>query len=316
MKKEHLLAVLQQEISKVPYDLKAEAILTLALEKGLGSDDFVMASESAGHRPFSKDVLSPLLEEDRNRNLFIQLNLSRDGWYDQLPEGLFHQPVKSGVPVLSAGKMAAEYVKNKQIELETRQFFKPFEQAFYDQRLELESEEFKLLKELNSGTLNDFFMEFWGIDAAFPSRFVTPFIEMLPQVHKINGDPPLLSQCLERIIQEPVEVRLENEARQESNAAGFNELGHLRLGSEMILGNQFWEGSPCYHFVIGPLRHSKVEDFLEKGILHAFLNMFKSFFLPVESAGLTQIKLAEEEMTNLLEPLQSPILGYSFGLVA
>jgi hypothetical protein len=316
MKKDQLLTVLEYEINQVPADLKAESIVVLAMAKGLAPEDIVMASESTCQRPYSKDVLTASLEEDRNRKAFLQLGLSRDGWYDQLPEGLFHQPVQSGLPVFSAGEMAADYVKNKQIEQENRQFFRPFEQAFYEERVALESEEFQLLKGLNTGTLNDFFMGFWGIDPAFPSRFVTPFIEMLPQVHKINGDPDMLAQCLERIIQEPVEVSITNEVRQESLANSFNELGHSRLGSDMILGNLFWEESPCYRFIIGPLEHSGVADYLENGIQHGFLKVFYRFFLPVEADELTQIKFSEKEMTNILEPHQAPILGYSFELVA
>ncbi|WP_162418456.1 type VI secretion system baseplate subunit TssG [Cyclobacterium roseum] len=316
MNKDQLLPALQREINHGPADLKAESIVVLAMGKGLVQEDFAIASESSRRRPYSKDVLSPGLEEDRHRKAFLQLELSRDGWYDHLPEGLFHQPVQSGVPGLSAGEMAAEYVQNKQIELENRRFFRPFEQAFYEERVSLESEEFQLLKGLNTGTLNDFFMEFWGIDPAFPSRCVTPFIEMLPQVHKINGDPDLLAQCLEKIIQEPVEVKVTNEARQETLSDGFNELGHSRLGSDLTLGNLFWEESPCYHFSIGPLQHSRVEDYLEKGIQHSFLKVFNDFFLPVEAGELTQIKVSEKEMTNILEPHQAPILGYSFELVA
>ncbi|MEX2569329.1 MAG: type VI secretion system baseplate subunit TssG [Cyclobacteriaceae bacterium] len=316
MEKEHLLTELQQEIHQNCSDLKAESIVVLALGKGLAREDFVMASESTYNRPYSKDVRSPSLEEDRNRKAYLQLGLSRNGWYDQLPEGLFHQPIKSGVPVLSAGEMAADYVKNKQIELESRQFFKPFEQAFYEERVVLESEEFQLLKGLNTGTLNDFFMEFWGIDPDIPSRFVTPFIEMLPQVHKINGDPDLLAHCLEKIIQESVEVKIENSERLESMVDGLNELGNSRLGLDMILGNQFWEETFCYNIIIGPLKQSRVEEYLEKGSHHAFLKVFNGFFLPVETDGLIQIKMAEEEMTNLLEPGKAPILGYSFELVA
>lgn len=316
MKKEHLLSVLHEEIRRVPFDLKAESILTLALEKGMSQDDFVIASRSVANRPFSKDVLSLLLEEDSNRNPFLQLNLSRNGWYDQLPEGLFHQPVKSGVPILSAGKMAAEYVKNKQIELESRQFFKPFEQAFYDLRLELESEEFTLLKGLKTGKLNEFFIEFWGIKSVFPSKFITPFVEILPKIHKINGNPEQIATCLQNIIQETVEVNVETAFHEERGGDEYVKLGSCQLGLDTIIGNQFLEESVRYCFQIGPLRHSLVDDYLEGGCHQALLTVFYEYFLPVEADGIAHIKLAEAGMTNSLNQQDPPILGYSFRLAA
>lgn len=316
MEKKHLLTALHQEILQVPADLKAESILVLAIGIGLAHEDYILTSESTCQRPYNKDILSPSLAEDPNKKAYLQLELSRNGWYDQLPEGMFHQPIKSEGPVMSAGEMAAEYVKNKQIELESRQFFRPYEQAFYEARVALESEEFQLLKGLNTGALNEYFVDFWGVSPSFPSRFITPFIEILPQVHQINGDPNLMASCLEKIIQEPVEIEFVNEVRKETIAEGFNELGNSQLGSDMILGNQFWETSPCYHFVIGPLEHSRVDDYLENGKLYSFLKVFNSFFLPVEAEELTQIKFVAGEMSNVLEPKKAPILGYTFELVA
>ncbi|NHE58473.1 type VI secretion system baseplate subunit TssG [Cyclobacterium plantarum] len=316
MEKDHLISELHREMLQHSHDLRAESILVLAMEKGLAMEDFVLASESTCHRPYSRDVSTPSLEEDANKKTYLQLAISRNGWYDQLPEGLFHQPVNTGLPVLSAGEMAGDYVKNKQVEQESRQFFKPFEQAFYDEKVALESEEFHLLKGMNTGTLNDFFMEFWGIAPDIPYRFVTPFIGMLPQVHQVNGDPELLARCLEKIIQEPVEVRMDNLERLEEMGEGYNELGNSRLGLDLTMGNHFWEESPCYTFIIGPLRNSGVKDYLEKGNYHSFLKVFKGFFLPVEAESVIEIKLAEEEMTNGLEQEKAPLLGYSFGLLA
>ena len=47
------------------------------------------------------------------RKPYLQLNLSRSGIYDQLPEGLFYQPNKTINQPLDAANMAAEYRSNK-----------------------------------------------------------------------------------------------------------------------------------------------------------------------------------------------------------
>src|SRR5437763_10083133 len=114
MEHHQLLERLHKEIEKIPCDVKAEALLALALKNGLSMEDFMISCNSFFYREFKKDILSTEVIEDVNSKSLLQLYLTRSGIYDQLPEGLFYQPDKTKKQASDAANMAAEYKRNKQ----------------------------------------------------------------------------------------------------------------------------------------------------------------------------------------------------------
>jgi predicted component of type VI protein secretion system len=139
---------------------------------------------------------------------------------------------------------------------------------------------------------------------------------MLPKIHKINGNPDQIAACLESIIQETVEVKVEIGFCEVRDDLGLNTLANSRLGLDMIMGNKFLEESLQYAFLIGPLKHSSVSNYLEGGSHQALLKIFYDYFLPVEADGIMHLKLPDEAMINTLDQHTPPILGHSFLLVA
>lgn len=302
---------LQEEIQNNFSDIKAESLLAVAVENGLSQDDFIIASESLFSRAYSRDVLFSAIEEDANKRDFLQLHLSRSGLHDQLPEGLFYQPEKLKYRDINAAIMAADYSKNKQKERETRRFFMPFENAFFGQRIQLELEETQLLKGLNSGILNEYFIEFWGISKSIPSALITPLIGLLPHAHKIAGNLALTAQCLEKILKEEINSRIVRAPVTRVGTEYLYELGKGNLGIDMVIGELFKEDSPQVEFTIGPLKNSQIQDYLEGGNKEEFLKTFYRFFIPAEVEAITLIEVLKEKQQMTLDSEEEPVLGYS-----
>ena len=87
---------LQLELSKLPYDVKAEAQLAQALNKGILYEDLAITCDSRFYREYSKDIFYGELLEDAQKNQSLKIHLSRTGIYNQLPEGLFFQKREDG----------------------------------------------------------------------------------------------------------------------------------------------------------------------------------------------------------------------------
>ncbi len=315
MEQYELIAQLQQEIKNNFTDIKAESILAIARDSGLTDENFTIASKSLFSRAYSRDILFSALEEDANKKNYLQLNLSRNGLFDQLPEGLFFQPANSKPSVTNAAIMAADYKINQQKEREIRRFFMPFENAFFGQRMQLEAEEMQLLEGLQSGILNEYFINFWGISPAIPSALITPLIELLPYAHKITGNLAVTAQCLEKILQEKVSIRKIPAPVSSAEPDYVHALGFQQLGMDMVIGDQFKEDSPVVEFTIGPLENSSIHDYLEGGNKEEFLNTFYSFFMPVEADAITRIEVAKEQKYMILNTAAEPVLGYSSALI-
>lgn len=307
----HLIEQLHQEIKNSYYDVKTETQLALAIENGFAEDDFIIDCDSFFYREYSKNVLFSEVKEDAAKKIFLQLHLTRNGLYDQLPEGLFYQHSKSSQQTAGATEMAAEYKMNKQKEQDTRRFFAPFENDFFWQRIQLEKEEMQLLREFQAGGLNDYFTCFWDISSVVPSSLITRFIKLLPYAHSISGDLNIMAQCLRTILQEPIKVNVISAALSKADSNCIHQLGSARIGINTVLGEQFFENYPIMEFVIGPLKHSPVTDYLEGGNMDEFLNMFYRFFVPADSEVITTVEVEKEKSYIVLQANDEPVLGYS-----
>jgi hypothetical protein len=301
---------LKQEIDN-GCDAKLESQLLLALEAGLSANDFFIAPNGLFYRPYSKDVLHAEITEDARRKNILQLNITRSGIYDQLPEGLFFQPAGERSFMRNATDMAEDYKRNKKNEQAIRRFFMPIENDFFWQRIQLEKEECGLLEGLQSGILNDYFTKFWEIDPAIPKFLVIQLVLLLPYAHRITGDLEITAKCLQKLLNE--EVRITEKLSPRTNADQDSELDNFQLGINSMCGNNFYEPYAVLECSIGPLQTSSVIAYIEGGERDAFLKTFYHFFIPAEAEVITNIEVANEKKQMHLKTAdtEEPVLGYS-----
>lgn len=306
-----LIELLQQEMRKASCDSRAESQLSLALQKGLSPDDFMVSCDSVFHREYSRDIMSTELKEDVRKRHLLEVHLSRGGIYDQLPEGLFFQPQERRGG-FSATDMAADHKENKKKEAGIRKFFQPFENDFFWQRLQIEREEGRLLEGLQADILNEYFKEFWNIPDSIPARSVVQLILLLPHAYKIAGNLSLMAQSLELLLEEQSVVRKARPAAVRLEGGGASGgLGNAQLGLDMVCGEQFFEDFPVIEIVIGPLIYSRVGDYLEGGSRNSLLDTFTRFFVPAGVDARIEIDVPAEKQNMTLGKGKEPILGYS-----
>ena len=310
MDKEAIISSLQKQMELSECDIRAEIQLVLAMGQGVSTEDFMAICNQSFKREFSKDVYLSNLKDDK-RKAMLEIQLTRAGIYDHLPEGLFFQIAKNERVSSSTDDSALLYKKNKKKEEEIRKFFAPFDNGFFLQRLQLEEEEAMLLDGLRTGVLHDYFISFWGLPRSIPKMFLVPLILLLPHANKIAGNLELTGRCLSYLLKEEVQIHLQDMFLPVQNETALSSLGNNFLGLDLVCGSEFLENNPLIEIQVGPLRRSNVKDYLEKVRRAVLMDTFQKFFLPAGVDVTITIKVVEEKQDMMLEEGAEPILGYS-----
>ncbi len=302
-------------INNLHHDIKAEAIIVDLIESGINPGDIIITPEGSFTRKFRRDISRAEVMRMNNGQEALSIRVTRDGLYDALPEGLFHDQASGQ---LNTGQeMAKESKKQKAEEKEARKFFLPFENEIFFQRVFLEMEERKILHRFSDNLFDDIYPEFWNFDRGLPHKLTSRLVLLLHFAHKIAGNLDLTAKALEIIIEEPVKVKRIRQQQQDTVSSGHSDdiseftLGEAGLGIDTLCGHDDDAGI-IIEFVIGPLQHSTIDEYLEKGQMTKFLECFYGYFVPVEMDVVTTLEI-EKDMQNFVlgEPSSEVILGYN-----
>ena len=143
---------------------------------------------------------------------------------------------------------------------------------------------------------------------------------ILHLANKIAGHFDLTADCLESILDEEVKINIitrrpKKQDQPTPRVKSKTGLGSEALGVNFICGEYVSDYDPAMEFVIGPLKNSAVEDYLENGSYSRFLSCFYSFFVPVEMEAITTVKASDTKLQFILnEGSSNVILGYNAGI--
>ncbi|MEP6747592.1 MAG: hypothetical protein ABJB86_07690 [Bacteroidota bacterium] len=295
---------LHTDIGHLAWDIKAEALLLLALERGLEPDEFMIGCDTLFAREFSNDIASADIKLDARKRQWLHLHLSRTGLYDQLPEGLFFQAQSQ-----TDGDFAFYYKENQKKEEQIRKFFMPFENDFFLQRLRIEAEEAKILEGLKTGLLNEYFTQFWDLPKELPALFAAPLVLLIPYAHQVAGNMELTTHCLEQLLKEKVVIQKKGSVR--SQGIETPATGDAILGLDFICGDTFYEDNIVLEIAIGPLKNSEITDYLGTGVRKLLIETFNRFFIPAGAAIEILVNVAYERKHMVIDNDGGPVLGYS-----
>ncbi|MCX6223465.1 MAG: hypothetical protein NTV01_01700 [Bacteroidia bacterium] len=287
------LSAIKESVNDLAYDIKAEIVIADLLENGLNPQDYLVFSDGLFRRRFKKDVTHSDLIELNNGHEILGIHITREGIYDSLPEAIFHGPPTEGLN--SGHEMAKASKTQKMEEKESRTFFLPFENEIFFQKIQLELSERKILQRFSENLFNDIFPGFWNVDRSLPKELVSKLMLFLHYTHKFVGNLDLTAKALEVILNEPVIAHLIlNPVNPDVNPfqdyQSPSVLGSSSLGQDMICGNQSEDQFTLMEFDIGPLKNTRIEDYLENGRIARFLDVFFSYFIPLDITAIINIK--------------------------
>lgn len=302
---------LAKEITSLKHDIKAEVIINNLLKnKDIDESQYVVFKSGQFSRAFRFDVLdSDVVDYELDANQMLKITLSRDGFYDMLPQNLVHA-ARNDSQDKDVDVMIKEYQIQKKQQKEARLFFQPFENEIFSYGVQIESFEQDFLSDLNGFLVPDMFYDFWGISKELPALLVSKFIRILPFAYKIVGDIDLACEILASLLEEKVSLSIKTYQKYVDEDQSIL-LGESRLGLELITGNSYDDYSSHYNLQIGPLKKTNFSDYIHDGAMKKFVDLFYEYFFPIEVEIETTILLPDEKEIFEFTSQQNSILGYN-----
>ncbi|MBW7466862.1 type VI secretion system baseplate subunit TssG [Pontibacter aydingkolensis] len=292
-------------------DVRAEVLAASWIEnQSVALDDIIVRPEGTFRRSFSQDVLE-VEELDTPLDRKVSLKISREGLYDMLPEGMFHQAVqKNAKSIEEATEESDRYRKEEKA---ARNFFLPLEQEFYRQRIWLDYTELKYWLTNTHPDNIKMLLRFWRINPKHMNpRQSMKMLSILPHLHSIVGDLQLTAHSLEVILDEKVQIRTVEGRMQAVEQDQFSCLGNTVLGADSVLGTEWYDDELSVMVSIGPLRRDTLNSFLSGGKHSKLISTLYGFFFPAEVEVETTVHAIAEEADFLLTELETcSRLGYS-----
>jgi hypothetical protein len=302
---------LSKQITSLKHDIRAEVIINNLLKNNdIDEVQYVISRQGQFSRAFRFDVLDAgVADYDLDTTQMLKLELSRDGFYDMLPQNLIHA-ARNDAPEKDVDGMIKEYQVQKKQQKAARLFFQPFENEIFSYGVEIEGFEQDFLSKLNGFLVPDMFYEFWGISKDLPPILVSKFIRILPYAYKIVGDVNLACQILSSLIEEKVSVSSKGHQKYLDEEQSIT-LGDVRLGLELITGNSYDDYSSHFNLQIGPLVNSNFSEYIHDGAMKKFIDLFYQYFFPIEVEIKTTILLPHEKENFEFSSQQNSVLGYN-----
>jgi len=289
------------------FDLRAELLFDALIKNNAADRDIVIKTKGLFFRKYSKDTLH--ISTDSNDPDILNIDLSRDGFYDILPESITHNYRNKD----QREDAVEEFKTRKREEKEARHFYNPLENELFRFRNEVEQYESNFFSTINSNGIADIIRLILGVEKTIPDILVVKmFYALMKQKGSAGQDIPKVCTILENILGEKVTYT-------STNITLDHVFDIVEESNEMIMGiNTTLESSQKiflkkYSFSIGPLINpDNLPDYFHGQVLEAFLNSFFNLFIPFQAQFEFQTHLsAEDELFAMDDSIYKSRLGIS-----
>lgn len=294
---------------QVTMDLKAEVVAAELIDQNMAElDRTLILMLGASKRSYRKDVDSQELDEELFKHeAYYVIKTHKEGFYDMLPEGLFHQPAPA--KNIRTEKEILQYIRqHREEEKNARKFFLPFESAIQQLRVQLALYESRLHKGARHAELVDIFASHWQIFKYLNARQANIFIRILPLLHDIRDDHHVIEKIFELFFEVPVTISLVQQPPIKLNNAGFPTLSECRLGINMTTYCRTLDiGEDELLVEIGPMNSQIFIGFMPGGKAHKILECLCDYLLPVHLDTKIDLKLNKQDKTMKLFTKSQPL---------
>ncbi|MCW3788872.1 hypothetical protein [Plebeiibacterium sediminum] len=262
-----------ETLNNLGINIKAEVIAGLLIDLGINKTSIQTNFTSNFNRSYRKDVYNSEYRNDQNK---IDLFIPRNGFYDMLPEGLFHSEYVEKEKKITVKHLLDSHNIQRKEEANARLFFKPFENHLFHLLVENENKEKSLLN--NSHEFRSFFKQFWGIESWIKDNEFVFMIRILPYAKKIKGNTKHITQLLSCHLKKEISYK---RSWIEINLPNYKEKTAVILGQNFIIGNTS-DSLPHITFVLHDISDEELLDYTPNGYYYKFIKMYFEFLLPIE----------------------------------
>lgn len=243
--------------------------------------------------------------EDYNGGYNFDIYINRNGIYDLLPEGLFHQTL-GNARVQNVPDAVKEHKRYREEERAARSFFAPIEQMLFRYRVYAEAAETEALFDIQNGKLNSSFYHFWDIDQNLPEQQSKRMLQLMPYSYFIKGDVNATASALSFILGKPVAINQPLQPGADSLALPKSMID-CRLGIDTVLGEQTKELLPYWIFTISDIGKKELAEYIQGAAKGKLLQRFGEIFIPLE----IDYRYEMNTLANSTGEESEEILGYA-----
>jgi type VI secretion system protein ImpH len=252
-------------------------------------------------RSLRKDVES--IEEELSaydHQEYVVIKTPKEGFYDMLPEGLFHLPTAH--KTASTAKEISKAIKQrKEEEQNARRFFVPFEATINHLRMQMAFYENRLDKRSHYDELVSLFTDHWEIFQYLDSRQANLFLHLIPILHDIRDVHPVVEAVLEMMLRIPVKVQLRRQRPYHPSEPAMSVMGDSTLGVNFTTGNEiFNDGADEVLIRIGPITGETYQTFSSGETNNKILELLLDSLLPIHLDIITEFELYSKSKTTRL----------------
>lgn len=297
---EDFLIQLQHDIQELNLDLKAEVIAATLIQKGMHTDQIIIQPKGNSQRSYRKDVSTfYTLLSDYDNTEYLYLETHRDGFYDALPENIFHQPTR-GRTEKNKFEVIDEIKKHRTEEKAARKFFLPLEQQYTSIRALLHILEDDFEKNTSNSRLISVFSEHWPILKKLDLYHAYIFLRIIPLIHNIRNNFELAGKTMSLILGIPIEILLHQPGKIDARSFLFD-LGGCVLGMDSTVGTDVFDGEYDLKINIGPLKENQLPDFIIGGKYETIVDELLDYFIGANYLYHKEIMIDELEKNFTLE---------------
>jgi hypothetical protein len=270
--------------------LKFENVVNELLDDGLiTKQELVIRPERTSAYNFERDIQEIRDRSDDRYETLWQIEIPRDGFYDTLPERLFHRAKKR---TKDEDEWAEIRQQEEKQEKESRHFFLPFDNEFNHQRAAIARFETRTLAGDDEGLVSEL-LKLVAPDAYMYSltnqQKLTLFL-LITQAHQIVGNWEQTAHYIGRFLQTPVQIQYGRQVvsvnRQTRQATDWEpaKLGDGRLGLDWVLPQpDLIDDGGLVRLTIGPLADSQLYDFLPGGTGLQQVGLLAGYLFPADA---------------------------------
>ncbi|MFD2908221.1 hypothetical protein ACFSX9_05685 [Flavobacterium ardleyense] len=283
--------IIEDQRHLTPFDIKTELILDALFKDNIADDfDVIIKPKGLFYRKYSKDRLNIAL--DHNDSDLLNIEISRDGFYDILPESFSHNFRQSG----GSSNPVEEFKIRKKEEKEARYFFNPIENELFRFRLAIEKNEADFFLNLRADGLVDIIKSILVFEKNIPDKLIVKmFYALLQQKENSNQNIEEIILILQEIIEEKVTFTSNNIKLENVSDVNETEKDFI-MGINTTLESNHEIYLKKYNFILGPLKNSNdLNKYFKNQTMHSFLNSFFNLFLPFHVQYNFEVLLNEED---------------------
>lgn len=281
-------------------------ICNLLDDPDAASLSWLVCPQGSFYRSYKEDILSVThVSSGENQGSTAQevlrIDVSREGLYDMLPEGLFHESIP-GTSEVSTDASVQQLEQHRQEEREARKFFLPLEQEFYRQKIFLEYQEQHVFQALAPGSQAfSFLRKIWNVPSDLPILQKFVFLYLGPHLHRIAGNLALVQQCLALMLQAPVRIEEEYHASVALAEDSTTRLGEMLLGDCSVLGDTLEDPWPYLLLTLGPLSGEQLLTFLQQAAMDRLMHFLAGYLFTMGTEYEVQLTVQEEDQPFVLQ---------------